>query len=132
MESWDEAVSAYGRVDSLGSFAAVYRSSYWIGEALYKLEEWERAEGAFADFLRDPPEEPLWEAMARMRRAECLEQLERWEDALGEYDRVLDLEGEGLAESLLEEARIRQRQVTVWSSDTAGTRRPKVEEHGTQ
>jgi hypothetical protein len=71
-----------------------------------------------ADFIGQGPEEALWEGMARMRRASCLEQLERWDEALDEYERILTLEGSGLAESFLEEARIRMRQVEVWSDST--------------
>jgi tetratricopeptide (TPR) repeat protein len=119
-ENWDAVLDAYGRVDSLGSHTDVYRASYWMGEALYRLEEWERAEALLADFVRQGPEEALWEAMARMRRASCLEQLERWDGALDEYETILTMEGRGLAESFLEEARIRMREVEVWSDSTRG------------
>lgn len=117
LEDWPGVLDAYGRVDSLGSDGAVYRTHYWMGEALYKLEEWERAQEKLAEFLREALEEPLWEAMARMRRASCLEQLERWDGAMDEYDGILSM-GNRLSESLLEEAEIRKRQVQAWSDTT--------------
>ncbi|MBD3336359.1 MAG: tetratricopeptide repeat protein, partial [Candidatus Eisenbacteria bacterium] len=121
-EDYTAALAAYERADSLAPLGQAYRPSYWRGEILYKLERWPEAAEQLARFLADPPEEPLWRAMARLRRAAALEKLERWEAALEEYGRVLAL---AVSDALLEEARIRRRQVEAWrDTSRAGESRP--------
>ena len=115
LENWEEGLDAFGRVDAMVHWRDVYRTAYWMGEALFKLGRWKEAEEAIASFLGDPPEEVVWEGMARLRRAACLEKMERWNEASREYDRVLALD---LDPSLIEEARIRKREVQAWSDST--------------
>jgi tetratricopeptide (TPR) repeat protein len=102
-QRWASARKAYARVDSLG-WGEAFRTAYWIGEAWYQEGRWEEAERSLRAFLAEP-REPLWEGLARMRRAACLEELGRLDEALEEYDRVLALE---LTPAVLEEARARR------------------------
>ncbi|MBU1701154.1 MAG: tetratricopeptide repeat protein [Candidatus Eisenbacteria bacterium] len=112
LKNWPESIAAYQRADSAGALAKPFRSLYWIGESFFQMERWDEAQEVLSRFLKNPPEEALWEAMARLRRADALEKLERWDAALEEYDRVLTL---NVGDAIREEAGIRRRQVQTWS-----------------
>ncbi len=88
---WEAAYQGFAVAESLGLPARIYRTGYWAGEAAYRSGDTLGAAARLEDFLAGPREEPLWEATARIRLAECYEGLARPEDARTQYETVLEL-----------------------------------------
>lgn len=102
---WDAAYRNFSAADSLGLAGEIYRPSYWAGEAAYQVSDTLAAVRHLEHFVAQGESEPLWEATARIRLAECYEGLGRKEDALEQYRTVIALPL--TEEGLLQEARRR-------------------------
>ncbi|MCK4306079.1 MAG: tetratricopeptide repeat protein [Candidatus Eisenbacteria sp.] len=102
---WEAAFRAFAAADTLGLTLAIYRVRYWAGESAYRMGDTLQAMGWMQEFLEQGESEPLWEATARIRLAECYEGMGRPRDALRQYERVVALALQ--EEALMEEARRR-------------------------
>lgn len=88
---WEAAYQGFAVAESLGLPTRIYRTGYWAGEAAYRSGDTLGAVTRLEGFLAGPDEEPLWEATARIRLAECYEGLARPSDARSQYEKVLEL-----------------------------------------
>lgn len=110
-QEWPAAYRGFATAESLGLPGRVYRGAYWAGESAYRLGDTLRAADWLEAFLRSGEEEPLWEATARIRLAECYEGLGQEEKARDQYEQVLELPLD--EHSFQEEARRRLVQMGV-------------------
>jgi len=108
---WSAAFAAFRAADSLGLPGEIHRARYWAGESAFRLGSPREAARWLESFVAGGEQEPLWEATARMRLAECYESLERWDDAREQYETVTRMPLK--MESLGEEARERLKKVAA-------------------
>ncbi len=106
---WQAAYESFALADSLSVSAAVFRPQYWAGEAALRAGDTTGAVRWLEVFLQRSGEEPLWEATARLRLAECYVGGGRFDDARRQYEAVLELPLE--EETLRDEARYRLRRL---------------------
>jgi tetratricopeptide (TPR) repeat protein len=99
---WEGAYHGFSAADSLGIATDVFRLAYWAGESAYRLGDTLRAVTKLETFVEGGETEPLWEATARIRLAECYEGASDFDAALEQYERVAELPLED--SSLIEEA----------------------------
>ncbi|MFH1144179.1 MAG: tetratricopeptide repeat protein [Candidatus Eisenbacteria bacterium] len=102
---WEAALQAFDAADGLGLPRRIHRAPYWAGESAFRMGSFGVAVRWLEEFLSAGEREPLWEATARMRLAECYEKLGRWDEAQAQYEHVVGMPLE--MQSLLEEARAR-------------------------
>jgi tetratricopeptide (TPR) repeat protein len=108
---WAAAYLGFSAAESLGLPGRVYRGAYWAGEAAYRSGDTLRATEWLERFLEAGEEEPLWEATARTRLAECYEGRGQVNAARQQYERILSLPLE--ERGLQEEARRRLVQIGI-------------------
>lgn len=95
---WADAFARFATAESLGLPPQIYRSAYWAGESAFQAGDTLQAAGWLERFLESGEREPLWEATARMRLAECYEATGEPGAAREQYETILQLslEGSGL------------------------------------
>jgi len=81
-EAWPAVAAAMQQVLSNDAAAGLQRpASYWLGEALFQLRDFQRAEEVFTALAADAPSGQPWEAMIALRRAQCLAHRKEWSEA---------------------------------------------------